>query len=313
MKRILPAFAFLAALFLYSCEEDSPFPEYEKAGNGTYFLVHKKGAGTQSPDTGSVLFLTIKLKTATDSVFADINKNSGGQPFFFMLTAPKYKGDHLDLMSTMHTGDSLSCFLLLDSLNKYFVATVMGRDGQPHQVSQFKFNKPELDTMKYLGMTFRLDSFYSAAKYKAFVRREDSIADARERMVLQMEDSLLRTYLATNKMAEKPDPSGIWFKELKAGTGKPLEQGAFLGVKYTGKYLDGSVFDSNDKPGAELLPVELGRPGIIEGFQLALMKMKKGGKAIVILPSELGYNDGRYRIFELEVVEAMSSADMMKR
>ena len=58
-------------------------------------------------------------------------------------------------------------------------------------------------------------------------------------------------------------------------------------VKYTGKFLDGTVFDSNVGK-ADTLMFLLMMDGMIAGFDEGVTYMKEGGKATLLIPSNLG-------------------------
>ena len=99
--------------------------------------------------------------------------------------------------------------------------------------------------------------------------------------------------------------SGLAYKMLKEGKGKISTEDDV--VNYVGKHLDGTVFDSRE--GEHMPPtIEIG----IEGFSEMLQLMKPGGKAIVVIPSNLAYgaipiNDAigpnETLIFEIETVD----------
>ena len=58
-------------------------------------------------------------------------------------------------------------------------------------------------------------------------------------------------------------------------------------MRYTGKFEDGKEFDSNQsKEGFE---VKVGEGSVIKGWEDALLRMRKGMKAKVTIPSELAY------------------------
>jgi peptidylprolyl isomerase len=67
-------------------------------------------------------------------------------------------------------------------------------------------------------------------------------------------------------------------------------EGKKVKVHYTGKLLDGTVFDSSIEKGQ---PYEfpIGRRAVIEGWDLGIALMNEGGKAILIIPSKLAYKD----------------------
>lgn len=83
--------------------------------------------------------------------------------------------------------------------------------------------------------------------------------------------------------------SGLVYQELKAGTGPQPKTTDQVTVHYHGTLIDGTVFDSSVERG-EPVPFPLNQviPGWIEGLQL----MKEGGKARLVIPSDLAYGDG---------------------
>jgi len=97
---------------------------------------------------------------------------------------------------------------------------------------------------------------------------------------------------------------------LQEGDGKTKPKATdVVQVKYTGKLLDGTVFDSTDKNGGTPAEINLGRviPGWTEGIQL----MSKGAKYRFYIPSDLAYGDqgagdaipgGSTIIFDVELV-----------
>ncbi|QDV61684.1 Outer membrane protein MIP precursor [Crateriforma conspicua] len=102
---------------------------------------------------------------------------------------------------------------------------------------------------------------------------------------------------------------GVQIKTTKAGEGASPSVSDRVTVHYTGKLIDGTVFDSSVQRG-EPITFELGR--VIKGWQIALQKMKVGEKAIVTIPSDLAYGPrgqgpvigpNEVLIFEVELIE----------
>lgn len=84
--------------------------------------------------------------------------------------------------------------------------------------------------------------------------------------------------------------TGLRYIVLKPGEqGGPMPQkGMEVAVLYKGMLLNGTVFDQS--PDAEHpLRVRLGRGGLIDGWEEALQKMRKGEKWLLIVPPELAY------------------------
>jgi FKBP-type peptidyl-prolyl cis-trans isomerase len=93
-------------------------------------------------------------------------------------------------------------------------------------------------------------------------------------------------------------PSGLLFKQIKAGNCvKPNITDTVL-VHYTGKFVDGKIFDSND--GKEAFKTAL-NAGAIRGFLEALSMMDEGSTAEVIIPWNLAYGSEGQRTYTGEM------------
>ena len=97
-------------------------------------------------------------------------------------------------------------------------------------------------------------------------------------------------FLADNAKKEgvKTLDGGVQYKVLKAGTGPSPKATDSVQVHYTGKLIDGSVFDSSVNRGQ---PANFQVNQVIKGWQMALQKMKVGGKWMLYIPSELAYGE----------------------
>lgn len=83
-------------------------------------------------------------------------------------------------------------------------------------------------------------------------------------------------------------PSGLRYKVLVPGTGAQPKVGQTVTAEYTGKLLDGTVFDTSDgQPTPFQFAVGVGK--VIKGWDEALLDMKKGEQRLLIIPPELAY------------------------
>ncbi len=97
-------------------------------------------------------------------------------------------------------------------------------------------------------------------------------------------------YLAANAKKEgiKTLEGGVQYKVLKAGDGNSPGPTDTVKVHYTGKLTNGETFDSS---------VERGQPAtfrvnqVIQGWQIAIQKMKVGSKWMIYIPSDLAYGE----------------------
>jgi len=97
-------------------------------------------------------------------------------------------------------------------------------------------------------------------------------------------------FLANNakKPGVKVTASGLQYEIITEGTGKTPSPTSKVTVHYEGKLVDGTIFDSSYKRG-ETISFPLN--GVIQGWQEGLQLLKEGGKAMLYIPSNLGYGE----------------------
>lgn len=82
------------------------------------------------------------------------------------------------------------------------------------------------------------------------------------------------------------DAAGLYWRDLKIGTGPEAGNGDSVSVHYDGRLPDGSRFDaSTDK----LFSFRLGVGRVIAGWDRGVAGMKVGGTRQLIIPPQLGY------------------------
>jgi FKBP-type peptidyl-prolyl cis-trans isomerase len=82
---------------------------------------------------------------------------------------------------------------------------------------------------------------------------------------------------------------GLKIKDVKVGKGAAAVAGDTVTVNYTGKFTNGTVFDSSLKPGRTPFSVRLGAGQVIKGWDLGIVGMKVGGKRVLTIAPELAY------------------------
>lgn len=99
-----------------------------------------------------------------------------------------------------------------------------------------------------------------------------------------------KEYLANNAKEEgvKVTESGLQYLVVKQGNGKKPGPNDVVTVHYTGRLIDGTVFDSSVERG-EPATFAVGQviPGWVEGLQL----MSEGSAYRLFIPSELAYGE----------------------
>lgn len=90
------------------------------------------------------------------------------------------------------------------------------------------------------------------------------------------------------KAGVKVTGSGLQYQVVTEGKGKTPGPNDNVTVHYTGKLLDGTVFDSSVQRGE---PATFGVSQVIPGWTEALQLMKEGGKVILYIPYDLAYGE----------------------
>ena len=153
---------------------------------------------------------------------------------------------------------------------------------------------PELDINSFVtGVRAghaRADAAYSEEELqKAY---EQFQKEMQQKQVAQVQESKSNSdnFLAENakKPGVKTTASGLQYVVTKEGTGKSPTAASTVKVHYTGKLVDGKVFDSSVERGE---PIEFPLNQVIPGWTEGLQLMKEGGKATLYIPSNLGYGE----------------------
>ena len=80
--------------------------------------------------------------------------------------------------------------------------------------------------------------------------------------------------------------SGLQYEVLESGKGDSPKASDNVEVHYTGKLIDGTVFDSSVERG---VPASFGVTQVIPGWVEALQLMHEGDKWRLYIPSDLAY------------------------
>jgi FKBP-type peptidyl-prolyl cis-trans isomerase len=104
-------------------------------------------------------------------------------------------------------------------------------------------------------------------------------------------------------------PDGLCYEIIKPGTGDYPKPNQIVKVNYTGKFINGTVFDStagHQPPG----PTEIGLDQVIPGWTEGIQKINAGGQIRLYIPGNLAYGDNPPRgmlpdatlIFDVELI-----------
>lgn len=179
-------------------------------------------------------------------------------------------------------------------------------------IQSFELTDKELEMVKAgVADGARDKSVLDDAALQALLPKLQELNTARMAEGAKREKAAGAAYLAkaaTEKDATKTS-SGLVFKSTQAGTGASPTASDTVKVHYTGKFVDGKVFDSSVE---RKEPATFPLSGVIPCWTEAVQLMKVGGKAQVTCPPELAYGDegrppqmrgGATLVFDIELLD----------
>ena len=124
---------------------------------------------------------------------------------------------------------------------------------------------------------------------------------------VQSEEAAILAFASANGITAVKHSSGMYYQVISPGSGAVPTLTSTVFVRYTGKFTNGNVFDSQTNSAAT--GWQLG--GLIPGWQLGIPLIQKGGSIKLIIPSSLAYGcQGRGTIpanailyFEIDLVD----------
>ena len=138
--------------------------------------------------------------------------------------------------------------------------------------------------------------------------------EEQEKMMASKDDNIAKgkKFLEENALNKSvyQTQSGLQYKIVKKGNGKKPKATDRVKVHYTGKLIDGKVFDSSVQRGE---PIEFMLNQVIPGWTEGLQLMDEGSSYTLYIPYQLGYGEqpageippGSTLIFEVELLEIM--------
>lgn len=123
---------------------------------------------------------------------------------------------------------------------------------------------------------------------------------------LEIDKQLIADYVAANSLEGQSTDSGLFYGITEEGNGTFPQLSSTVEVVYTGKLLDGTVFDSSDG-----FPTSFQLFQVIQGWQEGMTYMDEGSTGYLLIPSNIAYGrNGRGSIppnavlyFDIELLD----------
>jgi len=192
----------------------------------------------------------------------------------------------------------------------YALGMTIGRN-----LGVFNMTKDEL-AFVHAGMAAQVLGDKPAVELQQFGPRISQLARSRSEGVAAKEKEKSKSFLETAAKEEgaQKSESGLVYKALKEGTGAAPAATDLVKVHYRGTLTDGKEFDSSYSRNE---PAQFPLNGVIRCWTEGVQKMKVGGKAKLVCPSEIAYGDqgsppnipgGATLVFEVELLEVAKAA-----
>jgi FKBP-type peptidyl-prolyl cis-trans isomerase FkpA len=247
---------------------------FQRTSKGTEYRLITHNTGDRIKLNDIVTFQAIQ-KTGKDSILFSTYK--AGAPLQAQIQPT---GDLMDIFPLLTVQDSVIIKIPTDSI--------------------FKNNEQQRPAFvpKGSNMFFTLKIVKVQALEQAIAERK-ALADKYSAEEAANTDK----YVAEHKLLLKTTVSGLKYKITKPSVKRKPLAGDTVLVNYTGKTLDGKVFDSSieadakkgglDQPGRHYEPIKfaVGAGMVIPGWDEGLLLLNEGSKAQFIIPSKLAYGE----------------------
>ncbi len=275
----------------------APAAGYQRTASGTeYQLFRRDAAGHYAPRplavagdaayssrVGQVLLIFIQYRTDRDSLLMD-SRQLRPEPLPVVLGPKLPTGSIEEAMSLLLPGDS--------ALFRFNADTAFAKS----------LRQPVPPFIKRSGNALRLTVVAKQlltpeqmeARQKAMLDEQQRQLKARAAKQVVKDDALIQAYIKKNKLTTKAKKTvgGTWYVITTPGKGVLPKKGQTVSVKYRGTVLaTGKEFDSTAKHGDTPFDFVLGQGQVIKGWDQGIAVLPKGSKAMLLIPSPLGYGE----------------------
>jgi len=171
-----------------------------------------------------------------------------------------------------------------DQKTLYALGLILGKNVKPFAL------KPEELAIVRAGLTDAINGAIPQVELETYGPKVNELAMQRESK--GADETKKKGQEFASNVAKQKDATttstGIVIRTITAGTGSSPAPTDVVKVHYEGKLIDGTVFDSSVQRNE---PAEFPLNQVVPCWSEALQKIKKGGKAQIVCPSDVAYGD----------------------
>lgn len=275
---------------------------FKKTATGLSYKFIVQNPKAQKVQLGDVLVAEIGMRLNADTLYS----NFGDPKRILQVTEGIFNGDLPEGLLMLHIGDVATFAVNADSMAQYYEA-----DQMPSTYVAGRGDKVFYD--------IHLIDIVTAEE----IAQEEEMQDAEWQELKAQETADIAKYVADHHITVKPTESGLYVVINRKGDGPKVVDGKTVYVNYTGRLLDGRVFDSNIESVAkenniyqkdrvyEEMKYIVGQVSFLPGWDEGIMGQSEGSIITLVMPSDLGRGeDGAgdlippYSplVFEIEIV-----------
>jgi FKBP-type peptidyl-prolyl cis-trans isomerase len=267
-------YLFLATL-LVSCGADSAL----KTSQG-YKVVLDKDVATQKCQETDFVYFDLKIFNDKDSLLQSYE--NAPEPLVIQIAeggvTPDAPNPVMETISMLGAGDQASLYIPTDSI--------------PNAT-------PEMKESAFVRYEIVATEVMDQASFEQKMETERQEAERASMEIKEKEEeeqakakAIVQEYLNGKYKGDiqEDENTGLKYIILEEGEGEVGKPGQVVECNYFGYLTDGTPFDNNYKYG-RAFNVNLGRGGVIPGWEIGLTKLRKNDKALLIIPSELAYGE----------------------
>ncbi len=259
---------------------------FQKTATGLQYQVASRGKGP-SPQSGDIVLFHVRYKTGKGDVLFDTTDQELPMALPYSQDDSKKDGGLLEAFSLLQKkGDQLVCKL----------------DGK---MLEYVIDQYGLKQNEKIFLHLQLQDIMPEEAYQKWEKEQITMLQRKhqekaEQQLMEDKKAIIR-YLEESGISAQATSSGLYYVIDTPGKGIQPKQGSRVSVDYTGRLLDGKVFDTslvdvakkhgiyNPQRTYEAIEFQVGVGQVIPGWDEGIMRLQQGAKGRLFIPSTLAY------------------------
>ena len=309
-KTIKSLFLFFAIALFQSCGQDG----FKTTDSGLKYKFVIEGEGV-APEDGNILVMNVSYVDAPGNVIFSSTRTGSPMAIGYDDSVRSHDGGLEEGIRMLRKGDSLIMKFPIENLYE----------------NTFNLTLPDslergTDVTVFIGVedVFTREEF-GVYRMKMMEQQQKTLME-RQAKQLEEDGKMIDAYLNENNIEFGIGSSGLRYVIIEEGEGEFPQPNQQVSVNYTGKLLNGQVFDTSVEAdareadvynaGRQYQPYQftLGTGSVIRGWDIGIGLLKRGGKGVLYIPSTLAYGErangiipaNAILVFNVELVDILN-------